>query len=122
MLTSYLPVLIMLAVVTAFGLLVVSLSWLVGKRQDSSEKLMAYECGNVPQGDARGRFPIKFYLIAMLFIIFDIEAVFLYPWAVVYKQLKIFGLMEMVVFIAILLIGFLYVWKKGALEWGSKNI
>jgi NADH-quinone oxidoreductase subunit A len=119
---GYIPIVIMLAVVTAFGVLVVTLSWLVGKRQDSSEKLMAYECGNVPQGDARGRFPIKFYLIAMLFIIFDIEAVFLYPWAVVYKQLKIFGLVEMVVFIAILLIGFLYVWKKGALEWGSKNI
>jgi NADH-quinone oxidoreductase subunit A len=106
MLNGYIPVLIMLAVVTAFGVLVVTLSGLVGKRQSSSEKLMAYECGN----------------IAMLFIIFDIEAMFLYPWAVIYRSLKLFGLIEMVVFIAILLIGFLYVWKKGALEWGSKNI
>ena len=122
MLNGYIPVLIMLAVVTAFGVLVVTLSRLVGKRQDSSEKLMAYECGNVPLSDARGRFPIKFYLIAMLFIVFDIEAMFLYPWAIIYRSLKLFGLIEMVVFIAILLIGFLYVWKKGALEWGSKNI
>jgi NADH-quinone oxidoreductase subunit A len=122
MLNGYIPVLIMLAVVTAFGVLVVTLSRLVGKRQDSSEKLMAYECGNVPLGDAHGRFPIKFYLIAMLFIIFDIEAMFLYPWAIIYRSLKLFGLIEMVVFVAILFIGFLYVWKKGALEWGSKNI
>jgi NADH-quinone oxidoreductase subunit A len=122
MLNGYIPVLIMLAVVTAFGVLVVTLSRLVGKRQDSSEKLMAYECGNVPLSDARGRFPIKFYLIAMLFIVFDIEAMFLYPWAIIYRSLKLFGLIEMVVFIAILFIGFLYVWKKGALEWGSKNI
>ena len=119
---GYIPIFILLAVVTAFGVLVVTLSRLVGKRQDSSEKLMAYECGNIPLGDARGRFPIKFYLIAMLFIIFDIEAMFLYPWAIIYRSLKLFGLIEMVVFIAILLIGFLYVWKKGALEWGSKNI
>jgi NADH-quinone oxidoreductase subunit A len=122
MLNGYIPVLIMLAVVTAFGVLVVTLSWLVGKRQSSSEKLMAYECGNIPAGNARQRFPIKFYIIAMLFIVFDIEAMFLYPWAVIYRSLKLFGLIEMVVFIAILLIGFLYVWKKGALEWGSKNI
>jgi NADH-quinone oxidoreductase subunit A len=122
MLNGYIPVLIMLAVVTAFGVLVVTLSRLVGKRQDSSEKLMAYECGNIPEGNARQRFPIKFYIIAMLFIVFDIEAMFLYPWAVIYRSLKLFGLIEMVVFIAILLIGFLYVWKKGALEWGSKNI
>jgi len=122
MLNGYIPVLIMLAVVTAFGVLVVTLSWLVGKRQSSSEKLMAYECGNIPEGNARQRFPIKFYIIAMLFIVFDIEAMFLYPWAVIYRSLKLFGLIEMVVFIAILLIGFLYVWKKGALEWGSKNI
>ena len=122
MLTGYIPILIMLAVVIAFGVLVVTLSWLVGKRQSSSEKLMAYECGNIPEGNARQRFPIKFYIIAMLFIVFDIEAMFLYPWAVIYRSLKLFGLIEMVVFIAILLIGFLYVWKKGALEWGSKNI
>jgi len=119
---GYLPILFMLAVATAFSVAVVLLSWLVGKRQDSSEKLMAYECGNIPTGNARQRFPIKFYIIAMLFIVFDIEAVFLYPWAVIYKDLKLFGLIEMALFIGILLIGFIYLWKKGALEWGSRNI
>jgi NADH-quinone oxidoreductase subunit A len=119
---GYIPILLMLAVAGAFSLVVVGLSWLVGKRQDSSEKLMAYECGNIPTGNARQRFPIKFYIIAMLFIVFDIEAVFLYPWAIIYKRLGLFGLVEMVLFIAILLIGFIYIWKKGALEWGSRNI
>ena len=77
----------------------------------------AIECGMDPIGDARRPFSVKFYIIAMLFIIFDIEAVFLYPWAVIFKELKIFGLVEMAVFIFILLVGFIYVWKKGALEW-----
>ncbi len=119
---GYIPILFMLAIATAFCVVVVVLSRLVGKRQDSSEKLMAYECGNIPTGNARQRFPIKFYIIAMLFIVFDIEAMFLYPWAVIYKSLKLFGLIEMVLFIGILLIGFIYIWKKGALEWGSRNI
>lgn len=122
MIHSYLPVLIMLIVVTAFGVLVITLSWLVGRRQSHTEKLMPYECGLNPIGDARKRFSIKFYIIAMLFIVFDIEAIFLYPWAIIFNDLKIFGLIEMLVFIGILLIGFFYVWKKGALEWGSKNI
>ncbi|MCX5904863.1 MAG: NADH-quinone oxidoreductase subunit A [Proteobacteria bacterium] len=119
---GYIPILFMLALATAFCVVVVILSRLVGKRQDSSEKLMAYECGNIPTGNARQRFPIKFYIIAMLFIVFDIEAMFLYPWAVIYKSLKLFGLIEMVLFVGILLIGFIYIWKKGALEWGSRNI
>lgn len=122
MIHSYLPVLIMLIVVTAFGVLVITLSWLVGRRQSYTEKLMPYECGLNPIGDARKRFSIKFYIIAMLFIVFDIEAIFLYPWAIIFNDLKIFSLIEMLVFIGILLIGFFYVWKKGALEWGSKNI
>jgi len=122
MIHSYVPVLIMLIVVTSFGVLVITLSWLVGKRQAQAEKLMPYECGLNPIGDARKRFSIKFYIIAMLFIVFDIEAIFLYPWAIIFNDLKIFGLIEMLVFIGILLIGFFYVWKKGALEWGSKNI
>ncbi|MCX5894789.1 MAG: NADH-quinone oxidoreductase subunit A [Proteobacteria bacterium] len=119
---GYTGILIMVAVAAAFGGVVVLLSRLIGKRQESREKLMPYECGIDPTGNARRRFSIKFYIIAMLFIIFDIEAVFLYPWAVVYRSLKIFGFIEMVVFVGILLIGFLYVWKKGALEWGSKSI
>jgi NADH-quinone oxidoreductase subunit A len=76
-----------------------------------------YECGCEPIGTARERFPIKFYLIAMLFILFDIEAVFLYPWAILYKKLGVFGLVEMGVFVVILFVGYIYVWKKGALEW-----
>lgn len=122
MIHSYVPVLIMLIVVSAFGVLVIALSWLVGRRQAHAEKLMPYECGLNPIGNARKRFSIKFYIIAMLFIVFDIEAIFLYPWAIIFNDLKIFGLIEMLVFIGILLIGFFYVWKKGALEWGSKNI
>jgi NADH-quinone oxidoreductase subunit A len=121
MIAGYIPILIMLIVAIGFSIVTVVLSRLVGKRQDSREKLMAYECGNDPVGNARSRFPIKFYVVAMLFIIFDIEAIFLYPWAIIYRNLKIFGLIEMIIFIGILFIGFIYVWKKGALEWGSKN-
>ncbi|MFH1624392.1 MAG: NADH-quinone oxidoreductase subunit A, partial [Pseudomonadota bacterium] len=81
------------------------------------QKMMPYECGVDPIGTARRRFSVKFYIIAMLFIIFDIEAVFLYPWAVVFKDLKVFGFIEMGIFIVILFIGLIYAWKKGALEW-----
>ena len=78
-----------------------------------------YECGMTPVGDARGRFSVKFYLVAMLFILFDIEAVFLYPWAVILRDLKMFGFWEMLVYLGIMLVGFFYVWKKGALDWGK---
>ena len=88
-----------------------------GKRKITPQKMLPYECGMEPIGEARKPFSVKFYIVAMLFIIFDIEAVFLYPWAVIFKDLKIFGLAEMAVFIGILLVGFIYVWKKGALEW-----
>ena len=81
------------------------------------EKLEPYECGMVPVGGARVRFSIKFYLVAMLFILFDIEAIFFYPWAVIFQRLKVFGLIEMFIFIAILLVGYIYIWKKGAFEW-----
>jgi NADH-quinone oxidoreductase subunit A len=90
---------------------------LLGKRVPTKQKLSTYECGNEPFEDARGRFPVKFYLIAILFIIFDIEVVFLYPWAVVYKKLALFGLIEMAVFLLILLAGYFYIIKKGALKW-----
>ena len=121
MLTNYVPVMLMIIVVSTFSVGVIVLSRLIGRRQESREKLMAYECGNDPVGDARMRFSVKFYIVAVLFILFDIEAVFLYPWAVIYKGLKVFGLVEMAVFIGILFIGFIYVWRKGALEWGWKN-
>jgi NADH-quinone oxidoreductase subunit A len=93
------------------------MSRLVGQKKPTPVKLSPYECGMPPVGTARDRFSIKFYIIAMLFILFDIEAVFLYPWAVEFRKLGMFGFVEMGVFIAILLVGYVYVWKKGALEW-----
>ncbi len=117
MLTGYLPILILLIVSILFAGATLFLSAIVGRKVSTREKLMPYECGVDPVGDARQRFPIHFYLIAMLFIVFDIEAVFLYPWAIVFKELGLFGLIEMVVFILILFIGFIYIWRKGALKW-----
>ncbi len=83
---------------------------------------MPYESGIVPTGDARQRFSVKFYLVAMLFILFDIEAIFLYPWAVVYRELKMFGFVEMLIFVILILSGFFYIWKKGALDWSSSDL
>ncbi len=117
MLDSYLPILVLIAVALAFALGSVIFSRLVGQKKPTAVKLAPYECGMPLIGTARERVSVKFYIIAMLFILFDIEAVFLYPWAVVFKKLGLFGFMEMGVFIAILLVGYIYVWKKGALEW-----
>jgi NADH-quinone oxidoreductase subunit A len=117
MLGTYLPILLLVIVAVAFGLIVLTLSALVGPKKPSALKLSPYESGCEPVGTARERFSIKFYLIAMLFILFDIEAVFLYPWAILYKKLGAFGLVEMGLFIVILFVGYIYVWKKGALEW-----
>ena len=114
---GYIPIFIFLIVAVGFALFVILISAIFGKRKTTRQKMLPYECGMDPIGAARKPFSVKFYIIAMLFIIFDIEAVFLYPWAVIYRELKIFGLAEMAVFIAILLVGFIYVWKKGALEW-----
>jgi len=101
----------------------VLLSWIIGYRRPTRAKLSPYECGMTPVGDARERFSVKFYLVAMLFILFDVEAVFLYPWAVILKDLKamgqgVFAISEMFVYIAIVLVGFFYIWKKGVLDWG----
>jgi NADH-quinone oxidoreductase subunit A len=117
MLMEYLPIFIFFIVAVGFALVTLFLSAIFGKRKITPQKMMPYECGMDPIGEARKRFSVRFYLVGMLFIIFDIEAVFLYPWAVIFRDLKIFGLVEMGVFIAILLVGFVYVWKKGALEW-----
>jgi len=114
---AFIPILMMVVVATGFAVGTIAASYYLGRRVNTAEKLMPYECGITPVGNARDRFHTRFYLIAMLFIVFDIETVFLYPWAVVYKQLALFGLIEMVVFIAILLAGLVYVWGKGALEW-----
>jgi len=119
--TPFLPVLILLllAVGVAAAILVISGVLLPRLKPNNpdGEKLSAYECGVDPVGDARGRFNVKFYMVAVLFILFDIEAVFLYPWAVAFRQLGLYGLVEMVLFIVILLAGYLYLLKKRALEW-----
>ncbi len=114
---GYVPIFIFLVVAVGFAFVTIFLSAVVGKRKVTPQKMLPYECGMDPIGAARKPFSVKFYIIAMLFIVFDIEAVFLYPWAVIFKDLKIFGLAEMAVFMAVLLVGFVYVWKKGALEW-----
>src|SRR5579884_2672626 len=114
---SYFPVLVqvLIAIVLAAGL--IGASTLLGKRARSPLKDTPYESGMAPVGSAAERFSVKFYLVGMIFILFDIEAVFLYPWAVVFRQLKLFGFFEMAIFVALVLIGFFYVWKKGALDW-----
>jgi NADH-quinone oxidoreductase subunit A len=114
---EYLPVLLFVAVGLGFGAVTIAASALVVPQRSTPEKMSAYECGVDPVGDARGRFNIKFYMVAVLFILFDIEAVFLYPWAVAFRQLGLYGLIEMVLFIVILLAGYLYLLKKRALEW-----
>ena len=103
----------------AAGLLTVS--YLLGKRVKNRVKDMPYESGIVPTGDARQRFSVKFYLVAMLFILFDIEAIFLYPWAVVYRELLMPGFIEMLIFVILILSGFFYIWKKGALDWSGET-
>ncbi len=115
----YLPILIHLLFVSAIAAGMVVLSALIGRHRPSPAKLQAYECGITPTGDARERFSVKFYLVAMLFILFDVEAVFLYPWAVIFRELKMFGFWEMLVYIGIVLAGFFYIWKKGALDWSK---
>ena len=114
----YLPLLMHFGIATALAGAIVTLSWLIGQHKPNAAKMSPYECGVQPIGDAQGRFSIKFYLVAMLFILFDVEAVFLYPWAVILRELKMFGFWEMMIYIAIVLVGLFYVWKKGVLDWG----
>nr|HID59363.1 NADH-quinone oxidoreductase subunit A [Desulfobacterales bacterium] len=113
----YVSVLVYLVVTIALALTIIGLSAIFGKKKITPAKMLPYECGMDPIGHARTRFSVRFYIIAMLFIIFDIEAAFFYPWAVVYRDLGLFGFVEMLVFIIVLLIGLVYLWKKGALEW-----
>jgi NADH-quinone oxidoreductase subunit A len=117
MFETYFPILVLIALVAATALAFLVLSVLFGRRTKSSVKEEPYESGMQPVGDTRERFSVKFYMVAILFIIFDIEVVFLYPWAVIYKKLALFGLIEMAVFIAILLVGYFYVLRAGALKW-----
>jgi NADH-quinone oxidoreductase subunit A len=125
-LSAYLPILLMFIVAAGFAVGNVVLSQFVGQRKQTRTKLMPYECGKDPVGSARERFSVKFYLIAMIFILFDIELIFLMPWAVVFKKLTNvdgFGMLayvEMMLFVALLLVGYVYVWKKGLFDWGER--
>ncbi|HLH37734.1 MAG TPA: NADH-quinone oxidoreductase subunit A [Bryobacteraceae bacterium] len=116
---SWFPVLVQVLIAAALAAGLIGASTLLGKRSRSPLKDTPYESGMAPVGSARERFSVKFYLVGMIFILFDVEAVFLYPWAVVYRELKLFAFAEMFVFIALILVGFFYVWKKGALDWST---
>jgi NADH-quinone oxidoreductase subunit A len=114
---DYLPILVMVVVVVAFAAIALTLSSLVGPRRPTATKLQSYESGMPPFGSARRRISVKYYLTAVLFILFDIEIIFFYPWAVLFRQLKLFGLIEMGIFILVLLLGYVYVWRKGGFNW-----
>lgn len=117
MFETFVPILILFAVALGFGLVVIIASSLLGPKRPTPAKQATYECGMDVQPDARRPFDVKYYLIAMAFLIFDVEALVLYPWAVEYRMLGVFGLVEMFIFLAILLVGYAYIWKKGVLEW-----
>ena len=119
---SYFPVLIQMVIAIALAAGLIGASSLLGKRAKSPLKDTPYESGMAPVGSARERFSVKFYMVGMIFILFDIEAVFLYPWAVVYRDLKMFAFSEMFVLVAVVMIGFFYVWKKGALDWANPKV
>jgi NADH-quinone oxidoreductase subunit A len=117
MLTDYLPIAVLIIVSTVLAVLVIVIGHLFGPRRPTQRKSAPYESGMSPFGPGTRRMPVRFYLIAVLFILFDIEVVFFLPWAIVFRSLGLFGLIEMVIFVAILLVGYIYAWKKGALEW-----
>jgi len=126
-LQAYVPLLIHLLVAMFLAGALLTISTFIGYRRPSKVKAQPYECGVTPTGDAREPFSVKFYLVAMVFILFDVEAIFLYPWAYIFKDLvrnvetRWFGFMEMMVYVAILLVGYIYLWKKGALDWHSEK-
>ena len=115
--SDYLPVLIFMVIAAAFGLGGITVGSIFRPRRPYKEKLLPYESGNPPVGEPRYRFSVKFYIIAMLFVVFDVEAVFLYPWAVVFDKIGTYAFIEMMIFIAILLVGYIYAWKKEAFKW-----
>jgi len=117
MLLEYIAIGVMIAVATVIALIAIGLGELFGPKKKSAAKDMPYESGMNPYGEGTRRMPVRFYLVAILFVLFDIEVVFFLPWAIAFRQLGVFGLIEMALFIAILLVGYVYAWKKGALEW-----
>lgn len=117
MLDAYIPIFLLILVAVGFAIFTLMLSRLVHSRRYSRVKLEPYECGIEPETDARDRYSVRYYLVAMLFVIFDVETVFMFPWAVVMDELALFGLIEMLVFLFILVVGYFYAWRKGALDW-----
>jgi len=117
MLDAFIPILLFILVAIGFAIVALVLAWLIRPERYNKVKLEPYECGIETVGDARDRYSIRYYLIAMLFVIFDVETVFMFPWAVIMDRLALFGLIEMIVFILILVIGYVYAWRQGALEW-----
>lgn len=117
LLAEYLPILIFLGIAVGLSVAIVAASYIVARQRPDSEKVSAYECGFEAFDDARSRFDVRFYLVAILFIIFDLEVAFLFPWAVALGDIGVFGFWSMIIFLGILTIGFVYEWKKGALEW-----
>ena len=114
---GYIPLIIMFLISVLLPVALLGASRLVQRRVFGRDKLLPYECGVDPIGDARERFSVRFYIVAMLFLVFDVETVFLFPWAIIYDKLALFGLIEMLIFIGILVVGYYYAWRKGALEW-----
>lgn len=119
---TWFPVLIQIAIAIGVASAMIGLSALLGRHVRDPIKFMPYESGMKPVGNARERFSVKFYLVGMVFILFDIEAIFLYPWAVIYRQLRLFAFFEMLLFIALVLCGFFYIWKKGVLDWSADEM
>jgi NADH-quinone oxidoreductase subunit A len=117
LLADYLPILVFLGIALGLGGLILIATYILARQRPDTEKLSAYECGFEPFEDARGRFDVRFYLVAILFIIFDLEVAFLFPWAVSLGNIGLFGFWSMMIFLGVLTIGFVYEWKKGALEW-----
>ena len=115
--SAYIPIAIFVVIATGFALFTLVVSGLIASRRYNKVKLEPYECGIEPLTDARDRYSIRYYLVAMLFVIFDVETVFMFPWAVIFNKLLLFGLVEMIVFIFILVVGYYYAWQKGALDW-----
>jgi len=116
-LQEYSSILIFIVLALGFGLVTLALSYLVQPKYPEAEKLSVYECGSEPFSDSRMPFPVRYYVIAMLFVIFDIEVIFLYPWAITFYDLGIIGLIEMMIFIGLFVVAYVYAWRKGALEW-----
>ena len=117
MLQEYIPILIFLGVAAGLGLLLLALGFLIGRGRKDEEKLSPYECGFEAFDDSRMKFDVRYYLVAILFIIFDLEIAFLFPWAVVLDKIGVYGFWAMMIFLGVLVVGFIYEWKKGALNW-----